>query len=125
MSQVVCEDLGKIKESRANEEDKEIDYGDVFPDLQKKDFVDKNVRIRPTSGITHADETKDGRQSNVSKGAGDDGEEGQTDNWNKYAALELEDQRKAIKRKKMEVEDEIKRKEMLKVKEAEAKKRGM
>ena len=72
MSQVVVEDLSKIKDSRANEEDKEIDYGDVFPDLQKKDFVDKNVRIRPTSGITHADETKDGRQSNVSKGAGED-----------------------------------------------------
>jgi hypothetical protein len=77
MSQVVVEDLGKIKEARANEEDKEIDYGDVFPDLQKKDFVDKNVRIRPVSGLTHADETKDGRQSNVSKGGGDDGEEGQ------------------------------------------------
>ena len=46
------------------------------------------------SGITHAaDETKDGRQSNVSKGAGASegtGEEGE-DNYNKFAILELDD----------------------------------
>ena len=62
--------------------------------------------MRPISGFTQKDETKDGRQSSVSKGVaaaamsmsegGGNGEEGE-DNYHKFAVLELEDQRKAIK----------------------------
>lgn len=44
------------------------------------------------------------------------------DNYNKLAVLELEDQRKAIKTKHREALDEIKRKQILAAKEAEAKK---
>ena len=78
-----------------------MEYGDVFTDFNTEEFIHKNVRVRPVSGVTHADETKDGRQSSVSKaqvGQSDAQEEGE-DNYNKFAILELEDQRKAIKNK--------------------------
>jgi len=34
--------------------------------------LSKNIRVRPTSGVTHMDETKDGRASTVSKGTGEE-----------------------------------------------------
>jgi len=75
------------------------------------------------SGITHADETKDGRASNISKGiANTEGNEEGEDNYNKFAMLELEDQRKSVKTKHKDALEEIKRKQALAIKEAEAKK---
>lgn len=44
------------------------------------------------------------------------------DNYNKFAVLELEDQRKAIKTKHREALEEIRRKQAQAAKEAEAKK---
>lgn len=38
-----------------------IDYGEVFTDFATPEFLDKNIRVRPVSGVTHGDETKDGR----------------------------------------------------------------
>lgn len=60
-----------MKEKRASQEDDEdkgLEYGDVFNDFATEDFISKNIRVRPISGITHADETRDGRQSNISRG---------------------------------------------------------
>ena len=124
MSVVVCEELNKLIEKQTSEEDKGgIEYGDVFTDFATEDFINKNIRVRPVSGFTHADETKDGRQSNISKGiANTEGNEEGEDNYNKFAHLELEDQRKAIKTKHRDALDEIKRKQALAIKEAEAKK---
>jgi len=98
-----------------------MNYGEVFDDFEHKDFTAKNVRVRPISGFTHGDETRDGRQSNISKGNTEGNDEGE-DNYNKFAVLELEDQRKAIKTKHREALDEIRRKQALAAKEAEAKK---
>jgi hypothetical protein len=83
------------------------------------------VRVRPVSGVTHVDETKDGRQSSVSKGnQAETNEEGE-DNYNKFAVLELEDQRKAIKVKHREALEEIRKKQMQIARELEAKKSKM
>ena len=41
---------------------------DAFGEFQQADFISKNIRVRPISGVTHGDETKDGRNSTVSKG---------------------------------------------------------
>jgi hypothetical protein len=83
------------------------------------------VRVRPVSGVTHVDETKDGRQSSVSKGnQAEPNEEGE-DNYNKFAVLELEDQRKAIKVKHREALEEIRKKQMQIARELEAKKSKM
>jgi hypothetical protein len=87
-----------------------VEYGDVFNDFATEDFISKNIRVRPVSGFTVKDETKDGRQSNISKAIvqSEGNEEGEgkithgfnhslLDNYHKFAVLELEDQRKAIK----------------------------
>lgn len=38
-----------------------VEYGDVFNDFATEDFINKNIRVRPLSGFTQKDETKDGR----------------------------------------------------------------
>ena len=42
------------------------DFAETFNDFATEDFINKNIRVRPVSGITHPDETRDGRQSNIS-----------------------------------------------------------
>ncbi len=123
MNTVVVKELDKILEKQKQEggDDHNMNFGEVFDDFEHKDFTAKNVRVRPISGFTHGDETRDGRQSNISKGNTEGNDDGE-DNYNKLAALELEDQRKAIKTKHREALEEIKRKQALAAKEAEAKK---
>jgi len=73
----------------------------VFTDFATPEFLDKNIRVRPISGVTHGDDTRDGRQSNISRGLGaaeqsvDDGEL----TFNQGAASDLEQQRNQIKAK--------------------------
>ncbi len=67
MNMVVVDELTRLKEKQHEEDEKGIEYGDVFTDFATEDFISKNIRVRPVSGVTHADETKDGRQSNVSR----------------------------------------------------------
>lgn len=121
MSTIVSEELKKLIVAGQDEE-RGIEYGDVFTDFATDDFISKNIRVRPISGVTHADETKDGRQSSVSKGQITEGNEDQEEHYNKYAMMELEDQRKAIKKHHRDALEEIKRKQALLAKEAEAKK---
>jgi hypothetical protein len=62
MNLVVCDELVRLlTRQQEGEEDKAIEYGDVFTDFATEEFISKNIRVRPVSGITHADETKDGR----------------------------------------------------------------
>lgn len=123
MNTVVISELDKIMErARQNEgEDANMNYGEVFDDFEHKDFTAKNVRVRPISGFTHGDETRDGRHSNISKGNTEGNEDGE-DNYNRLAANELEDQRKAIKTKHREALEELRKKQAQAAKEAEAKK---
>lgn len=69
MHLVVTDELKRMIERQQNneEEEKGIEYGDVFTDFATEDFINKNIRVRPISGFTHADETRDGRMSNVSR----------------------------------------------------------
>ncbi len=88
----MVKELDKILEKQKQEggDDHNMNFGEVFDDFEHKDFTAKNVRVRPISGFTHGDETRDGRQSNISKGNTEGNDEGE-DNYNKFAALELED----------------------------------
>lgn len=61
MGGIVCEELNKLIEKKQEDPEKGIEYGDVFTDFATEDFISKNIRVRPISGVTHADETKDGR----------------------------------------------------------------
>lgn len=64
MDAISVKELRAMKEKRKNQEDDEekgLEYGDVFNDFATEDFISKNIRVRPISGITHGDETRDGR----------------------------------------------------------------
>jgi len=98
MDAVCTQELVNIKKQRDEEGEQDPnEYGEVFNDFATEDFINKNIRVRPVSGITH-DDTKDGRQSNVSKG-----NDGVTDepeeSFNKMAIHELNAQRTDIKKR--------------------------
>lgn len=64
MDTITVKELKAMKEKRKNQEDDEdkgLEYGDVFNDFATEDFISRNIRVRPISGITHGDETRDGR----------------------------------------------------------------
>jgi hypothetical protein len=74
MNDVVEKELTTIAETY-NEDDGGIEYDQVFKDIANEDFVNKNIRVRPVSGMV--DETRDGRQSNVSRGLDGEKEDGE------------------------------------------------
>ena len=96
MEQISVTELQQLKLNR----DDRAEPDDAFIDLDfaTEDFINKNIRVRPISGISKADETKDGRASNISKGDHNDTEEAQ-DNYQKLAIYEIENQRKNVKKK--------------------------
>lgn len=63
MNTIVLRELDVLKQ-REEQEDDGVDYGEVFTDFATPEFLDKNVRVRPISGLTHGDE----RQSTISRG---------------------------------------------------------
>lgn len=74
MHTVVDTELSNIMLERTDDETGNIEYDQVFHDFANEEFCNKNIRVRPVSGLN--DETKDGRQSNVSRGMGDEKEDG-------------------------------------------------
>ena len=93
MEKIVVAELTELKE-RSDENPVEAD--DQFIDFATEEFIMKNIRVRPISGATHADETKDGRQSNVSKGGENDPEK-EAAKAQFEAEMELNDQRAKVK----------------------------
>ena len=67
METVVTRELNSIKQ---REQEEDVDYEEPFTEFATAEFLDKNVRVRPISGVTHGDDTRDGRQSNISRGLG-------------------------------------------------------
>ena len=111
MNTVVLRELDALKiQDEQDGGDEGVDYGEVFTDFATPEFLDKNVRVRPISGVTHGDDTRDGRQSNISRGMGGEGGLDDGDHlFNQGAASDLEQQRNAIKAKKAAY-DELERK---------------
>lgn len=107
MHNVVETELHAIEATRA-EEEAGIEYDQVFNDFANEDFVHKNIRVRPVSGLN--DETRDGRQSNVSRGGMDGDKEDGEDRFNQDAMLELDNDRKNIKAVLKKKLDEAERK---------------
>ena len=91
MNNVVERELGSMAQTR---DEDNMDYDQVFNDFGNDDFVQKNIRVRPVSGMN--DETRDGRQSNVSRGADGEKEDGE-ERFNQDALIELDNERKNIK----------------------------
>ena len=94
MRSVVEKELESIERTRTDD-DANMDYDQVFNDFGNEDFVQKNIRVRPVSGMN--DETRDGRQSNVSRGGMDGEKEDGEERFNQDALIELDNERKNIK----------------------------
>jgi hypothetical protein len=97
----------ELKDLRDQRQDNRVEPDDAFIDLDfaTEDFINKNIRVRPISGVTHGDDTKDGRASNISKGGGGNEENDDTEQGNKIALYEMENQRKVIKKKAVDFQD--------------------
>ena len=101
-------------------EENPIEPDDTFIDFATEEFITKNIRVRPISGVTHGDETKDGRQSNVSKG-GAENDEDKDEKVQFEAIIELNEQRDLIKKKIEQYKEEKRKKQLLEEKKANKK----
>jgi hypothetical protein len=86
--------VGELKSLKERADENPVEPDDAFIDFATEDFINKNIRVRPISGVTNKDETRDGRQSNVSRGNAGDEEGGNADNSDTMAKYELDEQRK-------------------------------
>ena len=115
MEHITVTELQQLKLNR----DDRAEPDDAFIDLDfaTEDFINKNIRVRPISGISKADETRDGRASNISKGEHGDTEEAQ-ENYQKLAVYELENQRKTVKKKAADYQEKLRIQQALAEKKA-------
>lgn len=118
MEEITVTELSALK-ARADKNPVEPD--DAFIDFATEDFINKNIRVRPISGVTNKDETRDGRASNVSGQRGADGGEDAVNNSDNMAKYEMENQRKLAKRKYQDYQDELRRKQALEEKKNQKK----
>ena len=107
MNLVTTKELDMLRQKQASEDADEegIEYGDVFNNFATEDFVNKNIRVRPKSGIT----ADDGRQSNISRGMGESGTEDRGDIDGQLAKSDIEAVRSLVKTR-MTVQKDAERK---------------
>ena len=60
MESITVSELSALKDKSTGDK---IEPDDAFIDLDfaTEDFINKNIRVRPVSGVTNKDDTKDGR----------------------------------------------------------------
>ena len=105
--------VGELKSLR--EDMNKVEPDDAFVDLDfaTEDFINKNIRVRPISGTTqHGDDAKTHATHQ------EENNEDATENYNKLAIYEIENQRKTVKKKKDEYLAEIARIRALEEKKA-------
>ena len=57
----------ELKEMQEKADEQPLEPDDAFIDFATEDFINKNIRVRPISGVTQHDEGRE-RQSNISRG---------------------------------------------------------
>lgn len=83
--------VAELTQLRERADDNPIEPDDAFIDFATDDFINKNIRVRPISGVTHGEGQQD-RASTVSRGAaGTDADDGL--DWNQADEYELKAQR--------------------------------
>jgi len=80
---------------------------DEYSEFNNEEYRMRNVRLRPQSGLTHADETADGRKSNVSRGGEGGGDDAEANHEN-LMMLDLNQQRNKVKRRLQEYNEKVK-----------------
>jgi hypothetical protein len=118
VAHVVCRQLEQIIAEEDDEERGFITAKDFMNDFATEEFLTKNIRVRPVSGVTRGDQdetkTNDAQARFMSDGLDDD------EKFNKNMVLDMEEQRKGIKKQR----EELERLRLLE-EEKKAKKRGM
>ena len=117
MEMITVTELKNLRENVDNR----VEPDDAFVDLDfaTEDFINKNIRVRPISGVSKMDERSE-KRTQIGSQNQEEGEEAQ-DNYNKLAIYEIENQRKAVKKKKEEFLAEQLRKQALEEKKAQKK----
>lgn len=112
----------ELKNIRENADQNRVEPDDAFVDLDfaTEDFINKNIRVRPISGISKMDE-KSEKRTQIGSQNQEDNEEHQDNQYNKLAIYEIENQRKETKRLKAEYLAEQLRKQALEEKKAQKK----
>jgi len=61
--------VSELKGLKDRSDENKIEPDDAFIDLDfaTEDFINKNIRVRPISGVSRPDETKDGRATDHSR----------------------------------------------------------
>lgn len=106
ISETTCDQLEQLLADEVSEEDRYITLKDFLNDFASQEFVQKNIRVRPMSARTNADESQrqeymtSGPSRNMGK-SNDGAKEDQNDV--RSMMFEIEQQRKNIKEKHTEV----------------------
>ena len=100
ITSVVCAQLEKIVEQRQNaipEEEVEDYQMEEMADFFTDDFIQKNIRVRPQSGVTSGDKADESKSLIYGeRGGGADGANDE-EKWNRDMIYEMEQQRKTVK----------------------------
>merc|ERR1712110_354820 len=91
---------------------------DEYSEFNNEEYRLRNVRLRPQSGLTHGDETRDGRASNISRGAGGEGGGDAENDRDKLDFHELNMQRNKVKMRLQEYNKRMKEKKLAEEKAA-------
>lgn len=99
IAKAVCEQLAVIIAEEDEEDRGYITQKDFMNDFMTEDFLNKNIRVRPLSGVSRADEGKTDIHNKSSNndpfGNADDDEK-----FNSMKQIEMDEQRKEAKIKK-------------------------
>ena len=120
ISDMTCDQLEQLLADEVNEDERYITLKDFLNDFASQEFVQRNIRVRPMSARTNADESQkqDYMTNNPTRNMGKS-KDGGKDDQNDYRSMmfELEQQRKDIKDKhneaKRKKEAEIEKKKKL------------
>lgn len=106
ITEITCDQLDQILSEEVSEEDRFINSKEFMNDFASEEFIQKNIRIRPSSGRTNADDSQkmDYMTSGPSRNMGKSTDGAKEDhNDVRTMMYEIEQQRKAIKEKHEEV----------------------
>lgn len=117
MEQVTVTELKDLRDKEAAGEKPYQHADDQFIEFATDAFINKNIRVRPISGVTNADPTNDGRASTVSR-PGQNDEANEDENQSKLQEFHIEDMRRIAKDQKRANEEAIARRIALEEKKA-------
>ena len=96
ISEAVCKQLEQIINEEDDEDRGYITAKDFMNDFATDDFLNKNIRVRPMSGVTRAEDEGHNKSMNDPFGQGGD----DYDKFAQMQELEMKDQREIAKAKK-------------------------